>query len=54
MKSTAKKSAYDHNSIRELYDDEDWIDEDQLRNKRKQKNKAKKKRQTLKEDYLNE
>jgi hypothetical protein len=54
MKTSGKKLAYDHDSIKDLYESDDWFDEDQIRNKRKQKDKAKNRRKTLKEDYLNE
>lgn len=54
MKSSEKKVACNHDSIRDLYESDDWFDEDEIKNKRKQKNKSKNKRRSLKEEYLNE
>jgi hypothetical protein len=54
MKNSVKKTAYNHDSIRDLYDGDDWFDEDELRNKRKQKDKSKNRRRVSKEEHLNE
>jgi len=54
MKTSEKKIAYDHDSIRSLYESDDWFDEDKIRNKRKQKTKSKNKKRDSKEEYLNE
>lgn len=51
MKTSEKKLAYDHDSIKDLYENDDWVDEDQLRNKKNQKNKSKH-RKSINKEYL--
>ena len=50
MKPFEKKLAYSHDSIKDLYENDDWIDSDKLRNKKQQKNKSKQRKSSNKED----